>query len=104
MRGMVTAAAMLISTAAHADWQDEALKEIQAEPTVVEAMFQRGGGTLWVSMRNDGTSRDGFANYLCLVLSDAGLPKGEGVQIRIWDAAQMANDLVQIGEGYCRLD
>lgn len=103
MRSLITAAAMLLSTAAYADWKDAALEEIRAEPQVVEAMFQNGGRTLWVSMRDDGSPRDGYANYLCLVMSDAGLPAGNRVRIRIWDAAVMRDELRQIGEGSCEI-
>lgn len=102
MRSLITAAAMLMSTAAYADWKDAALEEIRAEPKVVEAMFQNGGRTLWVSMQDDGTSRDGYANYLCLILSGAGQPTGANVTVRIWDAAVMRDELKEIGEGYCR--
>jgi hypothetical protein len=101
MRRLITAAAMLASTAAHAGWQETAIQEIEAEPKVVEAMFQNGGRVLWVSMQDDGTSRDGFADYLCLILSEAGRPEDQGVTVRIWDASVMRDELRQIGEGRC---
>ena len=47
--------------------------------------------------------RDGFADYLCLVLSEAGRPQGEFTAITIWDAAAIrAGDLREIGKAYCQ--
>jgi hypothetical protein len=101
MRGLITGAAMLLSTAAHAGWQEKAIQEIKAEPKVVEASFQNGGRVLWVSMQDDGSTRDGFATYLCLLLAGAGRPDDQGVTVRILDAAAMRDELRQIGEGRC---
>jgi hypothetical protein len=55
-------------------------------------------------MRDDGSRRDGFAEYLCLVLHEHGMPKGDLVVIHIWDAAALArNEMREIGKFDCLL-
>jgi hypothetical protein len=54
-------------------------------------------------MRDDGSRRDGFADYLCLVLKDAGMPKDKFVVIRIWDAFSLAREeFKEIGRSECK--
>lgn len=47
----------------------KALEEIKKEKTVMEA-FINDANVLYVSVADDGTKRDGFAMYLCNILSD----------------------------------
>lgn len=104
MKMIIALAAILAtSTAALASWPDQIIDNIRSESKVVEAMFQNDGRTLWVSMRDDGSVRDGFARYLCLVLGDEPNPPTDFVIVHIWDAARMKDDLVEIGYSECRL-
>lgn len=84
-------------------WRETALRTVLDEPSVVEAMFPNDSrSSFWASMRDDGSRRDGFAEYLCLTLFDAGMPKGEFLVIRIWDAGAMARgDMEEIGRFEC---
>lgn len=52
-----------------ADYNNKALKEIQKEPKVKEALITEAN-VLYVSVIDDGTRRDGYAEYLCQVLKD----------------------------------
>lgn len=101
MRAIIAAALAAITVPALAsEWRDQAVEEILTEPKVVEAMFTQDL-SLWVSVRDDGSSRDGFAEYLCLVLSDF-RPPDEPVIISIWDAAAMARDeMKRLGRNEC---
>ena len=45
-----------------------ALEEIQKEPKVIEAIIT-DANVLYVTVEDDGTSRDGYASYLCEVLN-----------------------------------
>lgn len=99
------AAALLASVPALAmePWQSTALDDIRSEPKVVEAMFpNEQSSTLWVSVRDDGTSRDGFAKYLCLSLAMAGMPEGHSVAVHVYDAARMKDEMRELGGHTCR--
>lgn len=88
------------------EWQTKAIAELEKEPSIVEALFPNGAsGSLWVSMRDDGSRRDGFAEYVCLTLHGAGMPKGQVVMIHIWDAAAMAREeMNEIGSNTCEFN
>lgn len=97
-------AAMLASSALAAEpWMNKALDLMKEEPKVVEALFnQDSARSFWVSMVDDGSRRDGFAEYLCIVLYDAGMPVGGFTVIHIWDAGAMASGLMkEIGRYDC---
>jgi len=85
-------------------WKLKALKEVRKEKSVVEAMFpENANSSFWVSMRDDGSRRDGFAEYICLVLKDNGMPSAEFIVIRVWDSNRLANDqLHEIGRNECQ--
>lgn len=88
-------------------WREKAVQVIlNDEPKVVEAMFPNDApNSFWVSMRDDGSRRDGFAEYLCLVMHQNGMPDGKLTVIRIWDAGAMARgDMREIGRFDCRLN
>lgn len=87
-------------------WREKAVAAIIADNSkIVEAMFPNDArNSFWVSMRDDGSRRDGFAEYLCLALHEQGMPKGDFVVIRIWDAGAMArNEMHEIGRFDCQL-
>jgi hypothetical protein len=108
------AAALLVSGGASAQaqkvgsdaWRQKAVKAVRAEPKVVEAMFPNDArNSFWASMRDDGTRRDGFAQYLCMSLFESGMPKGDFIVVRIWDARAMAqSQMREIGKFDCKRD
>ncbi len=83
-------AVALTATAAQAatlqKWQKKALKDVKAEKTVLDAKWRMPEtNVLWVAMAPDGGSRDGFADYLCMVLADSGAPEGDLKTVFIYD-------------------
>ncbi|MDF7817400.1 hypothetical protein P1X15_07335 [Runella sp. MFBS21] len=52
--------------------KDKALTEIKKEPKVLDAVITESN-VLYASVKDDGTRRDGYAEYLCQVLKDNGL-------------------------------
>lgn len=97
---------VLAVSAKDQSWREKAVAEITAdEPKIVEAMFPSDArNSFWASVRDDGSRRDGFAEYLCLALHEHGMPKGDFVVIRIWDAGAMArNEMKEIGRFDCQL-
>ncbi len=78
-------------------WQDRALEAIRAEPLVAETLFA-APGSLWISVKDDGTSRDGLANYFCLVTWQEGRKEGESLTVRILDVADLNRTL---GKAHC---
>ena len=63
---------------------------IKAEPKVIDLMFDPLNAIEWhVAVSNDGTSRHGYAEYLCGLLRDAGATDDD-VAIRIVDAAKVS--------------
>lgn len=94
-------AVLMAGPAIARDWRDVATEAVLKEKSVIDAMFTQRI-SLWVSMRDDGSRRDGFASYLCVVLHNSGMESGDFVVIRIWDAAAMAREkMVEIGKYEC---
>ena len=56
-----------------------------------------------VAVINDGTSRNGYANYVCEVLYENGF-KGKNVWVQIIDIVKLTNDgkWVKLGEAQCK--
>jgi hypothetical protein len=100
----VNASPAFTQSMGEADWKAQAVSLAKAEPQVVDAMFS-GASSFWTSALDDGSRRDGFADYLCLVMHDAGMPSGDFYVIRVWDAAAMARDeMKEIGRAECARD
>lgn len=78
----------LLLAAAVASWQAPALDAIKTEKEVVEATFP-APNSLWVSVRSNGSNRDGLAEYYCLTLQLEGKPKGKTIVVRVLDAANL---------------
>lgn len=81
----------------------DAVNAISDEPKVVEAIFpNNSSNSLWVSMFDDGPRRDGYAQYVCQILRDHGMPSNKLVVIRIWDATEMAREnFKELGKHEC---
>ena len=56
-----------------------------------------------VGVINDGTSRDGYAQYVCLTLNDYGF-KNENIWVQIIDINKLTKDgkWIKIGEAHCK--
>lgn len=94
-------AVSLVSASLAADWREKAVETIKSEPKVVDALFTQDI-SLWVSMRDDGSRRDGFAEYLCMTLHEEGMNVGDFVIIKILDAAALAQqNTKEIGRFEC---
>lgn len=102
MKMILVASTIVLASAAYAaDWKEEAIAEIRSEPKVVEAMFT-GSSSLWVSVRDNGSRRDGLAESMCVLLHSAGMPTGDFYVVHVWDAAQMARgENVELGRFEC---
>lgn len=83
-------------------WRVEAAKAIQDEEQKVIETYWSQPVSFWVTMKDDGTRRDGFAEYLCMSLTDYGRPEGEFVAITIWEAFERSGaGLHQLGKANC---
>jgi len=60
----------LFPLTSYSDKYDDALKEIESEKLVVSASWGVTNSSLFVGVRDNGTARDGYAQYICLLLSD----------------------------------
>lgn len=72
--------------------EKEAIAAIRSEPQVIDVVYNPNAVVNWtVGVRSDGTSRVGFAEYLCMILDD--FPSSDRThQVRIVDyAAFMTN-------------
>ncbi len=97
----IAATTLASAPACAQDWRDRATEMVIQEKSVIDAMFTQPI-SLWVSMRDDLSRRDGFASYLCVLLLDAGMQPGDFVVIKIWDAAAMSREeLKEIGRYEC---
>ena len=77
----------------------QALKAIKTEKKVADAFWQNPG-LLWVGMKSDGTNRSGYAEYLCLVLSDYDIHKVD-VVIKDYQKLMLKKEFVTMGVAYC---
>lgn len=52
---------------------------------------------------DDGTNRSGCAEYVCLMLNQAGRPTGEFVSVTVWDDASLGANLTpkRLGRASC---
>ena len=81
------------AAAATTAWREKAITAIRQEPRVADASWPNGNGpSLWITMRDDGTRRDGYAESMCLILGQNGMPAGDFIVIHIYDAAAMARE------------
>ena len=74
-----------------ADAIEAAKRAIKAEPKVKDFIYQPGQAVEWqIGVLDDGTSRVGYANYICDLLAEhrASKPK---THVRIVDIAKVAN-------------
>ena len=81
----------------------DAVSAISEDPKVVEAIFpNNSSNSFWVSMFDDGSRRDGYAQYVCQILRDHGMPSNKLIVIRIWDATEMAREnFKELGKHEC---
>ena len=103
---LAVAIAVLAANAAQASnlkaWQIDALDEVKAENTVLDARWRMPEtNVLWVAMTPDGSRRDGFAQYLCMALG--GAPEGDLKTIFIYDPATYKDGIGEaMGMAACR--
>ena len=85
--------------AAHLEVQN--LFKGDAEPTAKDALWT-AQGIFKVGVIDDGTSRNGYAEYVCSVLYDYGF-SGKRVWVQIIDIVQLSNSgkWVKLGEARC---
>lgn len=55
-----------------------------------------------VGVLDNGTERDGYADYVCSVLVERGL-RGKGISVQVIDIAKLVrtNKWVKLGEAHC---
>lgn len=69
---------------------EKATAALAAEPKVVDLVYDPTLQVQWnIAVEDDGTRRDGLADYFCLVLSEQGAVV-KGTAVRIVDAARRA--------------
>ena len=84
-------------------WQAKALKTVKQEKKVIDARWRSAeSNMLWVAVQPDGSNRDGFAQYLCMIFNKAGAPEGELKTVWIYDPASFEDGGKQIGMAACR--
>ncbi|CDZ60471.1 Hypothetical protein NGAL_HAMBI2605_10410 [Neorhizobium galegae bv. orientalis] len=89
--GLVVAGFTGVPVQAGEPWMDASVAALSKEKKIREVLFSNDRSTsLWISVRDDGSRRDGFAESACVTLMESGMPVGAFTVIRIWDAAAMA--------------
>jgi hypothetical protein len=87
----------LAAAAPHTTQLDAALVEVRREEQVFEAYWQDVAvPVLVVRLFDDGTSRHGYAGYLCMVLSQHGIDAGT---VRVVDVA--SSEGRELGRATC---
>lgn len=84
-------------------WQKSALQLVKKEKQVTEAKWRDPKeNVLWVEVASDGSSRDGFAQYLCMVLMDAGAPENVLKTVWLYDKTGYVSGQSALGMAACR--
>ncbi len=82
-------------------WQGKLVELAKAEPKISEATWSNDD-SFWVLVDDDGSSRDGYAEYVCILANDAGRPDGRFVAVTVWDRASAStSNPKQLGKAYC---
>lgn len=69
---------------------EAAKSAIKAEPKVKDFIYQPGQAVEWqIGVLDDGTSRVGYANYICELLAEKGVSE-DRTQVRVVDIAKVA--------------
>jgi len=69
-------------------WQQKALQLLKQEKKVVDAFWRMPSrNILFIAMQPDGGRKDGYAEYVCMLLVDAGAPRGELKMVQVYDPA-----------------
>lgn len=93
---------VLAGNVSGADKYDAAMKEIRAEKKVIDATWGPiKGPSLFVAVKDDGSRRDGFAQYLCLVLKDHNI-SGVIIHIMTYKNFLKYNTKKDIGYSHCK--
>lgn len=101
---LIAAIALSFPTAALAEakWQPKALKAVKAEKKVIDAKWRMAEqNVLWVAMEPNGSPRNGFAEYLCLGLSNAANDDTLKT-VEIYDAFTFEDGGRSMGMAVCR--
>ena len=93
--------ALSIYAASLSPSHDRVLKQFKngSEKTAKDALWT-SPKMFKVGVLNDGTSRDGYAQYVCQVVADAGL---KGVSVQVIDIQKLvkSNKWEKLGEQFC---
>ena len=88
--------------AENAEQKEAVLQQFKGsdEPTAIDAAWM-SDSSFYVSVKDDGTSRNSYAEYVCLVLYEHGL-KGKYIVVRIIDhVAYKKGKLQTLGKKVC---
>lgn len=93
---------LTLSYAANAK-MDDALVEIRSEPKVQGVHYDETIGVLSVGVFDDGSSRDGYAMYLCELVREHE-PRKREIVIKIVDAPKLTvqGEFRELGRFVCR--
>jgi uncharacterized membrane protein affecting hemolysin expression len=102
IRILLTFVAMMLSNMAAAvpdqSQLDAALNEVQTEERVFDAAWDdTQGSSLTARVFDDGTQRNGYAGYLCMIISLHGITGGF---VRVVDV--VSKDLRRLGHSVCK--
>jgi hypothetical protein len=90
-----------VSFAANEAWRQKSISLIKNEPKVRDAIWS-APGSLWVSVNDDGTRRDGYAEYIWLLTRDAGRPGNASFIVTIMDhKAMLQQSIRKLGTSPC---
>lgn len=81
-------------------WQEKSIDLATSEAAIHDASWSQDI-SFWVSVSDNGTDRSGYADYVCLLLNEAGRPQGEFIAVTVWDALG-TNNSKQLGKTYCQ--
>lgn len=103
---LMLASVTMVSAFEPTGWRKAGLELVRAEKQVVEAIWTQDI-SLWVSVIDDGNDRSPFAEYVCVLLRDAGRTQTavDFVIVKVFDIAAMrAGEMVELGKAICQTE
>lgn len=78
------------------------LKHFKTKEKITKDAIWNGDKFFYVGVWDDGSNRNGYAEYVCLVAYDYGL-KGEHIYVKVVDYAKVVKQegFEKLGEAFC---
>lgn len=98
---LIAALTIASNAIAAPQWMTQYVAIVKSEPKVKDAAWPNGSTfDFYVSVKDNGDNRDGYAEYLCLLRGGLEMPEGVKYTITVWDAGSADTQLGSFDCGF----